>query len=135
AQSALQLAQTEAGSAAKRRAFIRMAYQLLQAENGNDAHSRLRLAAAGDALIEKAVSHNLGDSVWSDGAAALAASFVSSVAEYSLLDALKKYARVLPTASIGRLIVASGAVGDLLQEGDPQPVRNLSLGTSNIEPT
>lgn len=136
AQSALQLAQTEAGSAAKRRAFIKMGFALLQASNGTDAVSRLRLLGAGDHLIEKAVSHNLGDPEWGDGGAGqLAADFVASVAEHSLLDSIKKFARVLPSGAVGRVLIASGAVGDLTQEGDPVPVRNLSLNADNLEPT
>lgn len=136
AQSALQLAQTEAGSAAKRRAFVKMAFQLLQAESGTDAAARLRLLGAADPLIEKAVSHNLGDPEWGDGGAGqLAAAYVESVAEHSLLDSIKKYARVLPTASVGRVLIASGAVGDLVAEGDPVPVRNLSLSADGLEAT
>lgn len=136
AQAALNIATQQAGAEAKRRAFIKMGFALLQASNGTDAVSRLRQLGAGDHLIEKAVSHNLGDPEWGDGGAGqLAAAFVASVAEHSLLDSIKKYARVLPSGAVGRVLIASGAVGDLVTEGDPVPVRNLSLNADGLEST
>lgn len=136
AQAALNIATQQAGAEAKRRAFVKMGLALLQASNGTDAAARLRLLSADDKLIEKSISHDLADPVWGEGGAGqLAAAYVASVAEHSLLDSIKKFARVLPTASTGRVLIASGAVGDLVTEGDPVPVRNLSLNADGLEST
>lgn len=136
AQAALNIATQQAGAEAKRRAFVKMGLALLQASNGTDAAVCLRLLSADDKLIEKSISHDLADPVWGEGGAGqLAAAYVASVAEHSLLDSIKKFARVLPTASTGRVLIASGAVGDLVTEGDPVPVRNLSLNADGLEST
>src|SRR5690606_6824487 len=49
-------------------------------------------------------------------------------------DSLRKYARVLPTSSRS-VMIAADAVGDLVAEGHPKPVKKLSLSIGEAEPT
>jgi hypothetical protein len=64
----------------------------------------------------------------------LAASFVASIAQFSLLDSLAKYARVIPE-TVNRTLIASDAVGDITTEGAPKPVINLGFDFAGIERT
>ena len=134
AQAALNMATQNAGAAAKRRAFLKMAFEIMQADPSDPVGARMKRLAALDPVIEKAVSHDLGNPEWEGGAAPLAASYLASVAEFSLLDTIKMHCRVLPTASQGRVLLAAGAVGNLTREGDPVPCQNLNLTSADIDP-
>jgi len=135
ARVALDVAATGTSPDAKIKAFVQMAFAIIGAENVDDASHRLKSMADQNTLIERAVSHGTGDTMWASGAASeLAASYLASIAEYSLLDAIKPYARVLPTASQGKALIATGGVGDVVSEGSPIPARNMSLSLGDVEP-
>lgn len=99
------------------------------------AHATEALRSSPNALVAKAVSHGLGDSMWQGGdARALAVSYLATIEEFSLLDQIKKYCRLLPDGN-RRILVASDAVGNVVREGDPKPLKNLELGLADVEPT
>jgi len=118
--------------AEKAAAFTDLAWALLRAKQPGSAMKALR--ECGNPIVEKAAAHALADDVWENGGADLAASYLASVAERSVLDSMKRYARVLPTTS-RHVMVAADAVGDVVAEGHPKPVKRLSLSLSDVEPT
>jgi len=118
--------------AEKAAAFTDLAWALLHAKQPGSSMKALR--DCGNPLVQKAAAHALADEVWDNGGADLAASYLASIAEFSILDALKRYARVLPVNS-RHVMIAADAVGDLVAEGHPKPVKNLSLSIGDVEPT
>lgn len=118
--------------AEKAAAFTDLAWALLHAKQPGSSMKALR--DCGNPLVQKAAAHALADEVWSNGGADLAASYLASIAERSIIDSLKKYARVLPVNS-RHVMIAADAVGDLVAEGHPKPVKNLSLSIGDVEPT
>lgn len=115
------------------KAFVEIARQMLIAPNMESAIGMLQRSS--NELVAKAVAHGLGDSVWQGAdAAKLAASYVASIAQHSLLDQIAKYARVLPKDQLTPVLVASGFVGNSVTEGLPKPVRRLSLSRGDEEP-
>lgn len=118
--------------AEKAAAFTDLAWALLHAKQPGSSMKALR--DCGNPLVQKAAAHALADEVWDNGGADLAASYLASIAEFSILDSLKKYARVLPTSSRS-VMIAADAVGDVVAEGHPKPVKKLSLSLSDVEPT
>ncbi|MGH8063231.1 MAG: hypothetical protein ACREO7_14595 [Pseudoxanthomonas sp.] len=122
----------DADHRAQARAFQDLAWVMLRAEKGEVGAA---LRSSGNPLVTKAAAHSLGDAIWGDGdAAALAASYLASISEFSILDSVKRFASILPIQT-ARVMVAADAVGDVVAEGDPKPVRKLSLSMSGIEPT
>ncbi|WP_407352029.1 hypothetical protein [Luteimonas sp. R10] len=118
---------------AQAKAFVDMAHAMLVAQNTSAAIQNLKRHPS--ELVQKATAHGFGDSIWdSDDAAALAAAYLATIAEGSILDQVKKYARLLGTDR-RRVMVASDAVGDVVAEGDPKPVRNLDLSITDVEMT
>lgn len=118
--------------AEKAAAFTDLAWALLRAKQPGSSMKALR--ECGNPIVEKAAAHALADDVWENGGADLAASYLASIAEFSILDSLRKYARVLPTNSRS-VMIAADAVGDLVAEGHPKPVKKLSLSVGEVEPT
>lgn len=118
--------------AEKAAAFTDLAWALLRAKQPGSSMKALR--ECGNPLVQRAAAHALADDVWDNGGADLAASYLASIAEFSILDSLKKYARVLPTSSRS-VMIAADAVGDVVAEGHPKPVKKLSLSLSDVEPT
>jgi len=118
--------------AEKAAAFTDLAWALLHAKQPGSSMKALQ--NCGNPLVQKAAAHALADEVWDNGGADLAASYLASIAEFSILDALKRYARVLPVNS-RHVMIAADAVGDLVAEGHPKPVKKLSLSIGDVEPT
>lgn len=88
-----------------------------------------------DALVQKAAAHALGDDIWQNtDARGLADAYLASIAELSLLDQIAKYALRLPK-SASPVLIASAAVGDVVAEGDPKPVKRQGLTLGDAEPT
>src|SRR5690606_13349466 len=81
----------------KAAAFTDLAWALLRAKQPGSAMKALRECA--NPLVQRAAAHALADEVWENGGADLAASYLASIAEFSILDSMKRYARVLPVAS------------------------------------
>lgn len=132
ARTALNLiADSRTGQQAK--AFLDIAFSMLGSQN--TAHAVEALKRHPDDLVQKAAAHAMADDLWTqDDGAALAAAFLASIAEGSLLDQIAKYASVLSLSS-RKVLVASGAVGDVVAEGDPKVVRRLDLALGDIELT
>lgn len=85
------------------------------------------LASHSNDLVRKAAAHSRLDGIWSDGdGAALAAAFVESVAELSLLDQIARFARVVPVTQ-RRVLLASGTSADMTAEGGVKVVKRLEL--------
>lgn len=108
ARSALDLAYNEASQAAKRKAFIRIAGELLRADNPAAAYERLQFA--GDALVSKAAAANLaaiGSGSVPGDMRSLCEAFVASTAPGSIFDWALRYGRPMPKA--GRFLLGGGA--------------------------
>lgn len=118
--------------AEKAAAFTDLAWALLHAKAPGSSLKAMQ--NCGNPLVQRAAAHALADDVWENGGADLAASYLASIAEFSILDSLKKYARVLPVSSRS-VMIAADAVGDVVAEGHPKPVKKLSLSLSDVEPT
>lgn len=133
ARSALEIAGSDSNSReAQAKAFIQIAYTMLGSKSTAEALRWLK--ASPNDLIQRAAAHGLGDAVWDDGEAqALAASYVASVAEFSLLDQLIRYARILPIGQRTGLI-ASGFSANVVAEAGPKVVKRLSLSNAEVSP-
>lgn len=137
AKSALDLltgqANTAGPTAKKARAFIEIAHTALGHRQKEVALNVMRNSH--NELVQKAVAEVLDiDGIWAGPLAQeLARSYVASVAQFSLLDQLMKYGRVLPK-SLRQVMIASDTVGNAVLEGDPKPVRNLSLNLGTVQP-
>lgn len=121
----------DADHRAQAKAFQELAWVMLRAERGT---AFAALKACDNHLVQKAAAHAYSDAEWEGDAAALAASYLASVAEFSILDQIKKFASVLPTQA-RRVMVAVGATGDEVAEGFPKAIRKLQLTTGDAEPT
>ncbi|MGY0611712.1 hypothetical protein [Luteimonas sp. A501] len=133
AQSALGMLANEALPDHNRqaKAFTDLAWITVRAGHANVGDA---LRASNNPLVVKAAAHSLGgDDLWEGGAAALAANYLASIAEGSILDSIKRYARVIPER-MHRIMVAWDAVGDVIAEGDPKPVRHLALSSEDAPP-
>ncbi|AZG10824.1 hypothetical protein EGT29_24675 [Pigmentiphaga sp. H8] len=116
------------------KAFVDMAMAMFL--NNDRASSVAALKQHVNSLVSKAAAHAvLEPDLWNgEDVAQLMASYLASIAEISILDQLKKYARVLPRY-VSRVMSASDAVGNVVAEGDPKPVRNLNLSLGNMTTT
>lgn len=105
--------------------FRELAYRTLLA--GKPERLAGSLAQSADPQVQKAAAHATTDSVWSEGeAATLAASYIASIADGSLLDAIAKYARILPRVAVNAL-VASGMTANTIAEGAPKVTKHLDV--------
>src|SRR5690606_30506322 len=119
ARDALQAAFTNTATRANAKAFTDAAWAILRTKDVDGGWKALQ--GCDNPLVVKAAAHGLLDDVWADGAAALVRDYLATIAPFSIIDALKRYARVLPAGSM-RAMVASDAAGDVVSEGDPKPV-------------
>lgn len=127
ARAALDMAAADAGPSVQTRAaaFTEAAFVLMRTKDLNSALPVLqahRNPMVSD--VAKAAGHMLGD--WEGDAATLAASYIASIAEDSLLDRIMRYARVLPIG-LGSILIASGATAGTVDEGAPKAVKHLVL--------
>ncbi|KAF1721962.1 hypothetical protein CSC75_04375 [Pseudoxanthomonas wuyuanensis] len=124
ARTALDVAVAGASLAAKAKAFTEIGWAMLGASNG--PVNQILLSHPND-LVQKAVAASTIGGVWvGEDARALAAAYLASVAEESLLDQLARYARMLPI-NLTRTLVASGFTANVVTEGNVKVVRNLTL--------
>ena len=85
-------------------------------------------------LVRKAGAHVTTDDIWSSGNGdSMATAYIESVAELSLLDSLARHARIIPM-NAANVLVAADAVGNVVAEGLPKPVRKIDLSTADAEP-
>lgn len=117
---------------AKAQAFVDAGLALIQSAPGEGVSALQRHP---NPLVQRAGAHGFGAAIWaSNDGVALAENYIASVAEHSLLDLIAKHARLIPSGST-RVLVAADAVGDVVAEGDPKPVRKLNLSLADAEPT
>lgn len=84
-------------------------------------------------FVKAAQAANTLDGVWGTAAGrSLSQAFLASIAEGSLLEQLLRFGIQIPEKVV-RVMTASGAVADVLEEGDPKPVKHLD--TSGLTPT
>lgn len=85
-----------------------------------------------NALV-KAAAENTLSGVWQgEDGRALAEAYLASIAEESLLDQVKRYARILPLRST-RTMVASGFSANVTAEGDPKVVKTFQATVDTDE--
>lgn len=92
------------------------------------------LAAEPDERVKALGAHHSSEPEFQNAAQELSAAYVASIAEQSALDSIARYARKLPESGLGRAIVASGSVGDIIAEGHPKIVRSLGLDIGTADP-
>lgn len=135
ARSALDLAMSATPTRGDRaKAFTDAAFSLLSSTRGNALQT---LAEHENLTLQKAATpgHSTLDEVWASPAgSALAQNYLESVADGSLLDSLASSATIIPPGARA-VMVASAAVGDVVAEGDPKPVRRLNLSIADAVPT
>ena len=131
ARSALDRALTDATTAENAQAFEAAAWAILRSGAGDTLQA---LRASTNPIVSKAAAHGTFDFDGDETVAELVASYLASIAPLSIIDQLKRYARVLPVNG-RRVMIASDAVGDVVAEGDPKPVRRLNLSMGDVEPS
>lgn len=127
AENALATARQHMGATdqhAKAKEFAELARCIARASNPNTAMSNLH-------AVHKAASHVTLDDVWQDGdIQQMAQSFIASVGEPDLLQAIGKYARTF-TKFYGKALIATGANGDAVAEGFPKLIKTLDFYVGN----
>jgi hypothetical protein len=120
----VELCTSKDGPNARAKAFEIVCRELICADRHCD-HSAV-LARSSNPLVAKAGSHILGnaDLFNSTDARALAESYCASIAEFSLLDAVKPHATTIPP-HLGHMLFASWASGDEVAEGEPKLVKKI----------
>lgn len=132
AQTALRSAVDEDDQRAKAAAFVDAA---LAIAGGTSSLNRLdALTKCTNPLVAKAAAHLTLDDEWEGAADDLASAFLESISERSIIEQLRRYGRAMPRATAGRVIVASDVVGDVVAEGDPKPIKHLTLTPSTLQP-
>lgn len=128
AQNALNMARESIGAtstASKAKAFSEIARITAGCRNAHEVPGFLRHSQ--NELVQKAGAHTQLSDVWADPEGqAMAQGFIASVDEPDLLSAIAKFSRVIPHGA-SRVLIASGATGDLVTEGFPKLVRHLDL--------
>ena len=115
------------------KAFTTICRELLRC--GRNANGLAALKAhATDELVQKASAEVFDtDDLWNGPLAQqLAQAYIASIAELSLFDQLKVYARVLPRR-MRQAMIATDAVGDVVSEGVPKPLLDLSLNLGDVD--
>lgn len=117
----------------KAKAFTTICRELLRCGRNDTGLSALK-AHATDELVQKAAAEALDASELWNGAAAqqLAQAYIASIAELSIFDQLKVYARVLPPR-MRQVMIATAAVGNIVTEGSPKPLLDLSLNLGDVD--
>jgi len=109
---------------AKSKAFVDAAAVLMRARRDDQALSMLQASQNTD--VARAFAESFDDLWAGPEAQDLAASYLASIAEGSLLDAIARYA-VRLNLSQRNGIIASGLVANMVTEGAPRVVQNLDL--------
>jgi len=129
ARTALDVAVAGESEGAKTKAFTDLAFAMLMHNKANIGNA---LRAHPSSLVQKAAAHALSDDVWNNAdAAALAAAYIGSIAEGSLLDQILRYGNPIPL-KLQHALVASGFSADVIAEGDPKVVKHINLGLANV---
>lgn len=137
AQSALGLLtgqDNRAGPTAKKaQAFVEIARTMITHRQKETALNVMR--NSNNELVKKSVAETIdADGVFAgELAQLLAASYIQSIAQYSLLDMLMKYGRTIP-AALRQVLIASDSTGNSVAEGGPKPIINLGLSLGDVTP-
>ena len=111
ARTAIDVAVEGESESVRVKAFGDIAFAMLL---GNRANIGDSLRNHPSPLVQKAVAHAMTEEVWQgvDGAA-LAAAYIGSIAEGSLLDQVLRYGNALPI-NLPHVLVASGSSADVI---------------------
>lgn len=112
--------------AAIRKTFVEIAATIAKASNKNSALNFLQHSEM-ETVAKAATAHTTLSEMWqAPEVQELFAGFIASVPEPDLLAAIAKYATELPKV-MGRVLIASGASGNVVAEGFPKLVKNIDL--------
>lgn len=129
ARTALDVAVAGESQNAKAAAFVQIAMGMML----HGKSFRSPLASHPSALVQRAVAEWTMGEVWQgETSAQLAATYIGSIAEGSLLEQIIRYAAVLPR-NAPRILTGIGFSADVVAEGDPKVVKNLDLRTDDVE--
>lgn len=134
AQSALSaLTETATPTETKAQAFIEIAATLARHQQPQTALNVLQ--KHGNELVAKAAAHviDINGIFAGPQAQILAENYVASIAQYSLLDQLLRYAKVIPP-NMRKVLIGGASVGNSVTEGAPKPTLSLSLNLSDVDP-
>ncbi|RZL68766.1 MAG: hypothetical protein EOP77_00130 [Variovorax sp.] len=107
------------------KAFVDAALSIARASNPEVALGALQRSPS--ELLTKAAAHSSLDEVWQGSdMRGLALAYIQSVSEPDLLSAIARYARVIPRAA-NHVLIATGAVGNVIAEGFPKLIKRLDL--------
>lgn len=128
------LTEAENPTETKAAAFVEIARTMLAHNRQKDVALNV-LKASRNEWVSKAVAEVLDvDGIFAGPAAqTLAEAYVASIAQFSLLDQIMKYAKTIP-ANLRSVIIASDSVGNTVTEGSPKPTLNLSLNLGDVTP-
>lgn len=108
------------------KAFVDAALSISRALNPEVALGSLQRSQSD--LLTKAAAHSTLDAVWQGSdMRELAAAYIASVGEPDLISAISKYARNIPRGVMGRVLIATGATGNIVSEGFPKLIKRLDL--------
>jgi hypothetical protein len=117
AQSALSMLNTDSSLAS---AFTEIAFEMTKSARPDDAVRALE-RSQNPKVQAYAKAAALTADGWAPEGRELAAAYLATIAELSLVESLAKFARVIPE-NVGRVLIASDAVGGSVDEGHPKPV-------------
>lgn len=128
------LTETATPTQTKAAAFVTICAEMMRCGKVEKGLASLQAHFGHDEMVSKSVANVLdADALWSGPLAQqLAQAYIESVAELSIFDQLARYARILPSR-MRQAMIATGAVGDLVSEGFPKPVRDLSLNLGDVD--
>lgn len=137
AQSALALMQGEDSRTPVERgadAFVEIAMQMAKHQRQPETALTVLRASHND-LVQKAMAEvlDIDDVFAGPQAQVLAANYVQSVGQFSLLDQLLRYATVIP-GNLRQVMFGSSSVGNTVVEGGPKVTLNLSLNLGDTVP-
>lgn len=115
-------------------AFIEIAKTVAQYQRQPET-ALVVLKASHSELVQKAMAEvlDVNDVFAGPAAQVLAQHYVASVAQFSLLDQLLRYATVIP-GNMRQVMFGSGSVGNTVVEGGPKVTLNLSLNLGDTIP-
>jgi len=119
--------------AAKVKAFSEIAHRIAVAEHGQTHNS---IATCTNSIVKSIIEKDANaftSGAWNGDAAELAAAFVGSIAEGSILDQVARYATVLPVGQ-RRALIATGSAASNVGEGELKAIRKPGLDAGDIEP-
>jgi len=134
AKSAIEVAWSGAGGDDIRthaKAFAEVAFMIANARKGVDIGELM--ASSSNPIVQKAAAHVLGDAVWvAPEAAALAAAYVQSIADGSLIDTILPNAIGL-SRNLAHVIFASGFTANTVAEGGVKVIRRVPEALASAE--